>query len=558
MSDLIRHIKRYWPLIVVLLILYTVILRWIILSTDQQDGRIVYALDDPYIHMSIAKNLAQHGVWGISRYESSAASSSPLYTLLLAAIYLIFGPSDLVPLIINILCATGTLVLAYALFRHYDLPPLFNLISLLAITFFTPLPTLIFSGQEHTLHILLTLAFTALAGRVLVEDSPLGRSRPTMLLWGVAALLPITRYEALFGVGIVAVLLMLRWKLLRAYLVVSGAVIPILIYGALSVTSGAMWLPNSVVLKSRLMNSNDLSQAVEPTLRLFKYDYLKAFYWELFLGDRLHVTLPILAALILFAVRSLRRRDTADERGLMLIIFAAGALLHIRLASLGWFYRYEAYTVAWGVFVLAAALGEYMPRRLPSRVNNVLLAQIASVGAVLILAGFPLAHRAWYAYHETPQAMWNIYAQQIQMSEFLSVYYGDQTVALNDVGATSYFSEARVLDLWGLGSNDVARMRHKGYYDTYQIERLGYNRNVQIAIVYAGAFSQFGGLPAGWVKIGEWTIPNGIAVAEPTVTFYAVDLLQINPLATYLEDFAGALPPGVVTNLYIQPIHFTP
>ena len=41
----------------------------IIISIRQNDGHIIYTLDDSYIHMALAKNLAQHGVWGITRYE---------------------------------------------------------------------------------------------------------------------------------------------------------------------------------------------------------------------------------------------------------------------------------------------------------------------------------------------------------------------------------------------------------------------------------------------------------------------------------------------------------
>jgi len=46
---------RHWPLIVALAVLHAVVIRWVILSTEAQGGRLVYALDDPYIHMAIAK-----------------------------------------------------------------------------------------------------------------------------------------------------------------------------------------------------------------------------------------------------------------------------------------------------------------------------------------------------------------------------------------------------------------------------------------------------------------------------------------------------------------------
>ena len=37
---------------------------------------LVYGLDDAYIHMAIAKNLARHGVWGVTPFHFASASSS--------------------------------------------------------------------------------------------------------------------------------------------------------------------------------------------------------------------------------------------------------------------------------------------------------------------------------------------------------------------------------------------------------------------------------------------------------------------------------------------------
>ena len=69
------------------------------------NGRLIYALDDPYIHMSVARNLAAHGVWGLRGDEFASASSAPLWTLLLGAIYRVAGPGDWTPLVLNALAA---------------------------------------------------------------------------------------------------------------------------------------------------------------------------------------------------------------------------------------------------------------------------------------------------------------------------------------------------------------------------------------------------------------------------------------------------------------------
>jgi len=97
---------RYWPVLAATIILWCTVLLLLILSVRQNQGHLVYALDDGYIHMAMAKNFAQDGVWGVTRYEFSSSSSSLLWTLLLSAIYLIFGTNESAPLVLNVIFAT--------------------------------------------------------------------------------------------------------------------------------------------------------------------------------------------------------------------------------------------------------------------------------------------------------------------------------------------------------------------------------------------------------------------------------------------------------------------
>src|SRR3974390_3810827 len=61
-----------------------------------------YPLDDTYIGMAMARNLAFHGVWGVTRYAFSSSGSSPLFVLLLAACYRITGVNEWWPLVLSI------------------------------------------------------------------------------------------------------------------------------------------------------------------------------------------------------------------------------------------------------------------------------------------------------------------------------------------------------------------------------------------------------------------------------------------------------------------------
>jgi len=63
-----RILLAAWPLLICLTLFWTIVAVLLIASLRRTSGHLVYALDDPYIHMAMAKNFSQHGVWGVTRY----------------------------------------------------------------------------------------------------------------------------------------------------------------------------------------------------------------------------------------------------------------------------------------------------------------------------------------------------------------------------------------------------------------------------------------------------------------------------------------------------------
>jgi len=84
---MISSIKKHWSLIIGVVILWITIAILLSISVGKNKGHLVYALDDAYIHMAIAKNFAEHKVWGVGKEGFTSSSSSLLWTLLLALIY---------------------------------------------------------------------------------------------------------------------------------------------------------------------------------------------------------------------------------------------------------------------------------------------------------------------------------------------------------------------------------------------------------------------------------------------------------------------------------------
>src|SRR5712692_8850022 len=144
-----RAIEKYWPLIASTILLGLTLAILLILSLWQNQGHLVYDIDDPYIHMAIAKNLVRHGVWGVTRYEFSSSASSIVWPLLISITYRIFGVNESGPLIMNFLLATALSVLAYALLKQFrpSLPAPYIFVVLLGMIALTPLPAVAFTGM---------------------------------------------------------------------------------------------------------------------------------------------------------------------------------------------------------------------------------------------------------------------------------------------------------------------------------------------------------------------------------------------------------------------------
>src|SRR6186713_1885301 len=102
--------NEIFPLILALLATFVTVYFIEGSTLRQTGGKFIYPLDDPFIHMQIARNLAFHGTWGINPQEFGSASSSLLYTVLLAALFKLFAAHVLIPFIVNCVAAAVLLV----------------------------------------------------------------------------------------------------------------------------------------------------------------------------------------------------------------------------------------------------------------------------------------------------------------------------------------------------------------------------------------------------------------------------------------------------------------
>lgn len=517
-------LDQHWPLPLALGLYGLSLALLFALSAKTPAGQPVYALDDPYIHMAMAKNYAEHGIWGVTRYGFSSSTSSPLWTLLLALSYKAFGVMVAAPLQLNALLGVLALTAAYLILRRFVAPqPAFFL--LLAAIFATPLPALAFVGMEHTLHGLLTLLFALAAARALSgeTETPLA----TGILLALAALVTSIRYEGLFLLAAIAGLVFFRRGWQRALTLLGVGLAPVVLYGLISVWNGWYFLPNSVLLKSSAAANS-----------AFVFDTV---------FQHPSLLLLLAAALLAVVVLLLRRTPLWSEGVLFALTFLATALLHLQFARTGWLYRYEAYLILFGVTALAVALKAVLP--VVAEWNFGRGWRESSLLSALILLPIlivPLSGRAAESFQIIPSATRNIHEQHHQMAEFLRRYYAGQPVAANDIGAINFYADLDTLDLWGLGSLETGKRLMEGGYDSLEIDRLTRQHRTRIAVVYEYWFDELGGVPSTWKKAGAWGIMNNVIVAGNSVAFYAVAPGEYERLVANLQTFSPELPYYVV------------
>ncbi len=524
----------HFPLWVVLLLYALLCLSLLAQALALTGGAPGYPVDDSFIHMAMARHFAQDGRWSVDLSPFTSATSSPLWTLLLGAAFRLLGALDWIPLALNLLIGVAALVYAAALLRSRT-TRLVQVFLLVLLLLFTPLPVLVLTGMEHSLHALLSAALLFTGARFVVERSPSVRLR-----WGflaLCALLPVTRYEGLFLLLPILLTLAFRRRWVDALSATLAGASLMVIYGGISLANGWDFLPNSVLLKGQegLWTTQGMARFLSQGI----YNLL----------DTPALFGLILAVLLAYILAETRGALSGAQRWGVLF-FTVMFALHLQLARVGWFFRYESYLIFCGVLVLADIAASLLPSIQAGQAGGAPARPLKfspplAAGLVLaLLLLLPLAYRGGNAMAAYPQAVGNIHEQQVQMGRFLRQFYNGQTVAANDIGAIAYLADVRLLDFVGLASRDVAQLRSSGLWSSREVRQLVDAHQPALVMIYDLWFEEV--IPPEWERVGEWRIQNNVVCGSDTVSFYAVDSVQQAQLVANLKAFSPKLPPRVI------------
>ena len=442
-----------------------------------RNGEIVFPLDDPFLHLAIAKHLAEDGVYGVTRETFSAASSSLAWPWILAGLVKLLGDHRITPVLLDLAAAVALLV-------HVGRRVPWWATAFLA--FAAPLAPMIVLGMEHVVHALFTVLLLGAGASLTLKERPATRLEVAhvAVLGAVATSL---RYEALALVAALGLVLLVRRQLVAAVVLVAAGLVPPALFALYARAHDAPLLPTSVLLKAHAGGALGVLVA-----NVRQAPHLLAW----------------LVALTLVAVALGRSSAPATKEARLLVsVVAVLVVVHLVFGRVGWFFRYEMYLVVAAVYALGRAAPE-LPR---PRAGALLVAAL-----LLVL---PLK-RAAVAHLTTVAAAGNIHDQQLHTARFLQTYFRDEKVAVNDAGAVGYLHDGPMVDLLGLADLDVARAR--GFAIDHALTREQVTRlsaGAKVAVVYDEWFE--GAIPSAWTKVATWSIEKNRVCAFPSVAVYA-------------------------------------
>ena len=494
----------------------------VVVSLVKTHGHIVYTIDDGGIHLSLARNLGLHGTWGVVPHHFQSASSSPLWTVLLACCARVLPRSafEYSPLLLSTLAAAWLLVLlAYEQTIFGTRRAVLEIAAVgtlsVAVLF---LPGLEMTGMEHVLHAALVVQAVAL-----FTASARADHAPRWTAYGALALASFARYETLFvaaGLALAQLLLVLMrqdgpvrpraWVVAcrRAVMIGAAASIPVVIIGLISIAFGQQFFPNSVIAKSALGGGTNAK-----TINFF--DGLAAIGRD-----------PIVLTLFLAAVCYLAADMDPDA--------CTGAW-----CPQPWSSSRSSFTASWRTTGGSSAIRDLVRARTLLRPRSRQRGRRSPARTCFCSRRARTSRSA--RTHEIPVVVEHANCKRRHLRAALPgravprALLQRSTGRTGELGYISYFHRGPLTDFFGLGDHEVLLARGSIARTPPIGNKLVKDRGVKIVVVYPRTL--LFDTPASWTLVGLWRLdlPNVTAFDE-TLQFWAPDKSMVLPILHQLEE----------------------
>lgn len=402
-----------------------------------------FPLDDSWIHQTYGRNLAVYGDWAYRPGVASAASTSPLYTVVLAAGYKLGVPfhwwtHGLGALMLALAGLIGARLAARLAPKQKYVP----LAAGLALVTAWHLIWAGASGMETMLFGMFTLLLIWLAWR---ELDPRSQTVQAIVLRGAifgvtAALTTLTRPEGVMLVGFVGLALLV--------------VRPNMTWRNLFIWGGAAVICFLLVLAPYLIYNYRLTGGLLPNTAAAKRAE-GAPYFERSLFWRLeNVTRPLLAggqALLIPGMIAYLLMLPRERRSLLYLLLPLWgvALIVLYAVTLPLEYQHGRYVIpALPALIVAGVVGTGWLLRATrtSLIGRVVVRVVAGTAAVLfVVFAFGLGLQAYV--QDVAIINQEMVATALWIKDNIPP---DELVATHDIGAIGYFTDRPILDIAGL------------------------------------------------------------------------------------------------------------
>jgi arabinofuranosyltransferase len=399
-------------------------------------------LDDSWIHLQFARNLAEGAGFSFNAGHPVAGSTAPLWTLLLGAGAVVFSASLWTAKALGIVATLGAGLLTRRAVLAWGAPADAALVAAAALMWMGPVVWGSLSGMEVSLAALLVAAALLAHGR--------DRALATALC---AALAVLARPESLLLVPLLAMARPVTLRRIATFAAATAVVVAPAVLFSLS-TAGTMY-PATAAAKIEGGLVGWLGGVTEPASltfitrpRMFFAEWVR---W-------LTATHWLLAVALAAAIVQIWRVG-----GRALGVITLGLLAHpLGMALLAPYRgpafqegRYSIHLLPLAVLTVAVAFGgrrDAPPTSgRPARVG-VMLAWLGIAAVTLV----PAATRYGWAVQ-------NINAMQVHLGRWADENVPTTArIAVNDIGAIAFFSRREIIDLMGLVTPEIIPYRRQG------------------------------------------------------------------------------------------------
>lgn len=409
-----------------------------------------FPLDDSWIHQTYARNLAHNGEWAFIPGEPSAASTSPLYTVLLSIGYVLNLPYAVWT---HFLGALALAVMSMLMVRmvEWQLPKTRYagwIAGLFAVTTWHMIWAAA-SGMETIIFSMLTIVLIYLAWGELYGDSPMSVIQRGAIFGVFTALTTLARPEGILLAGIIGlVMLVVRPQ---------GNLRQVFIYGIVAMIAFL------IVMSPYLLLNIQLTGGLLPNTANAKFQQHEVLLQLPYLTRIQNLIIPLLAGgqalllpgLVIYGWMTFKTQKSRQWLLMMIPVLWVIALILLYASRLPAAYQHGRYVmpalpsiVLIGVIGTLYAVDNWKRTLMPRVLSRALLmsALLTSFAFALVIAP-PI--------YATDVAIINqeMVASALWVDENIPQ---DELLAIHDIGAVGYFSARPMLDIAGLVSPDVA------------------------------------------------------------------------------------------------------